>query len=45
MEPCRNNLCKWQTRFSAAHKELGLTGIHTRGNVIGVTFVYDTLSF
>ncbi len=41
----RNLSSKWQTRFSAAHKELGLTGIHTRGNVIGVTFVYDTLSF
>jgi hypothetical protein len=41
----RNLTNKWQTRFSAAHKELGLPGVRSRGDVIGVTLVYDTLSF
>ncbi|HYN55335.1 MAG TPA: hypothetical protein VES38_11600 [Methylotenera sp.] len=41
----RNLSSKWLTRFSATHKELGVTGVRSRGDVIGVTFVYDTLSF
>lgn len=41
----RNLSSSWLARFTASHKELGLTGTHTRGDVLGVTFVYDTLSF
>jgi hypothetical protein len=41
----RNLTNKWLTRFSASHKELSLPGVRSRGNVIGLTLVYDTLSF
>ncbi|HOY71184.1 MAG TPA: hypothetical protein PL131_10795 [Methylotenera sp.] len=35
----------WLARLYASHKELDFTGSNPKGNVIGVTFVFDTLSF
>jgi len=35
----------WQSRFYGYHKEQDSPGIHSQGNVIGVSVVYDTLSF
>ena len=35
----------WRTRFSVAHKIIEYPGVQSHGNVIGVTLVYDTLSF
>lgn len=35
----------WLARLAASHKKLDYTGNHPKGNVIGVTLVYDTLNF
>lgn len=35
----------WLARVYANHRELDFTGTHPKGNVIGVTLVFDTLNF
>lgn len=41
----RNISEHWTARAYAKHKELDFTGSSPKGNVIGVTFVFDTLNF
>jgi hypothetical protein len=35
----------WRARLSGSHKKLDIVGSHPTGNLIGVSLVYDTLSF
>lgn len=41
----RNLSAHWKTRVSAGHKQQKIPGAESQGNLIGISLIYDTLSF